>query len=358
MEAYYNQLLQHLDGYTVQGLFDGNREIKDIVTLQQGTKGHVFFFDQEPMIASMDQELWRYVFSKPTIFANSELNSVDKTHLRENYPNFVDWYYFSHGLLASEWFGSQYMTNANDWPYEFETWHTPKMFTFDCNLITGPRQYRLKIFHELHKKGLVDYSFYSFNASHDWHSDLKKYDHFNLLREPLAFPLSDVSHDQFGKATHSRSTVADVPLATVIPLETYHKAHVVLVLETLFTENKKHLTEKTFKPIAAAKPFVLAGGYQNLQYLKQYGFETFDSVWNESYDNIKDPTDRLHAIVDLLDYLCHLSYAQQKDIMFAAHEIAVKNWYKFWTGYTEFMCKTEALNNLTIAKAELESMQI
>ena len=97
MESYYNELLKHLDGYTVQGLFDGKRNIGDIVTLQTGTKGRVFFFDQEPMFASIDQELWQHVFQEPTIFANSELDSTDKNFLQANYPNFVDWYYFSHG---------------------------------------------------------------------------------------------------------------------------------------------------------------------------------------------------------------------------------------------------------------------
>jgi hypothetical protein len=359
MEAYYNQLLEQLNGYTVQGLFDGKRAIKDIVTLQQGTKGRVFFFDQEPLIQSLDNELWNYVFQEPTIFANSELDSTDKNYLKQNYPNFVNWYYFSHGLLTKEWFGSQCMINGSDWPFSFETWDADKIFTFDCNLVTGNRQYRLKFLQEFQKRNLLKHSYYSFNAQQDWITDLKNYDYFSLLKEPnLLFPAESVSHDNFGKLLHHRVTADDIPLSTIIPVETYFKSYSVLVLETIFTENKKHLTEKVFKPIAGNKPFILAGGYQNLQYLRQYGFETFGNLWNESYDEIVDPTERIHAIVDLIDNLCHLPDSQKKDIMFAAHEISLKNWFKFWQGYSSRLCKNEALDNLAIAKAELKSKQI
>lgn len=360
MEAYYNELIEHLDGYTVQGLFDGKREIKDIVTLQNGNKGRVFFFDQEPMVKNIDTELWNHIFQEPTIFANSELDSSDKDYLQSNYPNFVNWYYFSHGLLAKEWFGSQYYVNSSDWSYPFETWDADKIFTFDCNLVSGNRQYRLKFLQEFQKRNLLKFSYYSFNNSHNWLDDLKNYDYFGILNEhQLLIPDEKVSHDNFGQLNHCRTTVSiDAPLSTIIPTETYVKSYSVLVLETIFIENKKHLTEKIFKPIAGNKPFILAGGYQNLQYLRQYGFETFGEIWNEDYDQILNPTERLHAIVDLIDNLCHLPYSQQKDIVVSSHEIALRNWFKFWQGYPASICKTEALDNLKLAKAELKSKQV
>jgi hypothetical protein len=212
---------------------------------------------------------------------------------------------------------------------------------------------------EFQKRNLLKYSHYSFNSEYNWLADLKKYDYFGLLKETnLLIPSKTVSHDNFGNFTHTRSTVETVPMSTIIPIDTYVKSYVVLVLETVFTENKKHLTEKIFKPIAGNKPFILAGGYQNLKYLRRYGFETFSDLWNENYDEINDPTERIHAIVDLIDNLCHLPYSQQKDIIFAAHEISLKNWFKFWRGYSESLCKIEAMENLKIAKAELKSMQI
>jgi hypothetical protein len=359
MERYYTDLITELNGWTIEGLFNGSRAIEDITVLQTGTKGRIFFFDQEPLIKDIDKKLWDYVFEKPTILANSELNSADKEYLKDNYPNFVDWYYFSHGLLSREWFGSQYFANSSDWPFTFESWDATRIFTFDCNLVTGNRQYRLKFLQEFQKRNLLEYSHYSFNSEYNWLADLKKYDYFGLLKETnLLIPSKTVSHDNFGNFMHTRSTVETVPMSTIIPIDTYVKSYVVLVLETVFTENKKHLTEKIFKPIAGNKPFILAGGYQNLKYLRRYGFETFGDLWNENYDEISDPTERIHSIVDLINNLCHLPYSQQKDIIFAAHEISLKNWFKFWQGYTENLCKVEAFDNLKIAKAELESKQV
>lgn len=45
------------------------------------------------------------------------------------------------------------------------------------------------------------------------------------------------------------------------------------------------MTEKTFKPIAARRPFILSanGGYLNM--LHELGFKTFDKWFDESYDN-------------------------------------------------------------------------
>jgi hypothetical protein len=70
-----------------------------------------------------------------------------------------------------------------------------------------------------------------------------------------------------------------------------------IVTETVFYDNKLHLTEKIFKPIVLKRPFVLVGAPGNLQYLKEYGFQTFDKWINEDYDNEIDPDIRIKKIV-------------------------------------------------------------
>jgi hypothetical protein len=73
-----------------------------------------------------------------------------------------------------------------------------------------------------------------------------------------------------------------------------------VVTETVFYGRRHHLTEKTFKPIALGMPFVLASTAGSLEYLRSYGFQTFGSVIDESYDTVTEPTDRLAAIVELM----------------------------------------------------------
>jgi len=58
-----------------------------------------------------------------------------------------------------------------------------------------------------------------------------------------------------------------------------------------------HITEKTFKPIAFRHPFMIWGQVGTLQRLKELGFETFENLFDESYDIISDLQQRLNVIV-------------------------------------------------------------
>ena len=62
-------------------------------------------------------------------------------------------------------------------------------------------------------------------------------------------------------------------------------------------------TEKTAKPLATGKPFLLVSGIGSLARLKEIGIETFDSVIDESYDQAPTPTKRIQAIVNSLQML-------------------------------------------------------
>ena len=80
----------------------------------------------------------------------------------------------------------------------------------------------------------------------------------------------------------------------------YNNTDIEVVLETLFDDQRIHLTEKILRPIALGQPFILAGTAGSLEYLRSYGFKTFDECWNESYDLETDPQYRLVAITDLM----------------------------------------------------------
>ena len=56
-------------------------------------------------------------------------------------------------------------------------------------------------------------------------------------------------------------------------------------------------TDKTFKACAYYHPFLLIGQYHTLKRLKQLGFETYNNIFDESYDDIIDFDSRLDAII-------------------------------------------------------------
>jgi hypothetical protein len=55
------------------------------------------------------------------------------------------------------------------------------------------------------------------------------------------------------------------------------------------------VTEKTFKPMAFQHPFMIFGNAGTLKYLKSQGFETYENLFDESYD-VGTPVQRLKII--------------------------------------------------------------
>lgn len=66
-------------------------------------------------------------------------------------------------------------------------------------------------------------------------------------------------------------------------------------------------TEKTFKFIAAKKPFLLAGFTGSLQMLRNFGYKTFHPYIDESYDSMNNDEERIIAIVNEIERLCNLT---------------------------------------------------
>ena len=52
------------------------------------------------------------------------------------------------------------------------------------------------------------------------------------------------------------------------------------------------------EPIIAQHPFIVHGNYLYLQKLREMGFKTFSSYFDESYDLERDPSKRIDKIVN------------------------------------------------------------
>jgi hypothetical protein len=98
-------------------------------------------------------------------------------------------------------------------------------------------------------------------------------------------------------------------------------------------------------------PFVLVSTAGSLYYLREYGFKTFDSLWDESYDSEIDDTKRLVMIADLLKQLDSMSVQQKQDLYTAAIPIVQHNYNHFYNGPFESMLWKELTGMLdSIAK--------
>jgi dCMP deaminase len=73
------------------------------------------------------------------------------------------------------------------------------------------------------------------------------------------------------------------------------------IVDQIPAANTVFFTEKTARPLIWGMPFFLHAGQYALQSLRELGFQTFDSLWDESYDLIYDPETRaaaLHASIN------------------------------------------------------------
>ena len=78
------------------------------------------------------------------------------------------------------------------------------------------------------------------------------------------------------------------------------KSLLYIVTETFLACHLRDVSEKTWRPIALQMPFIIVGQPYALRRLRDIGYRTFHSIWDESYDTITDPNERMNAIVNLV----------------------------------------------------------
>lgn len=112
-----------------------------------------------------------------------------------------------------------------------------------------------------------------------------------------------------------------VNTATMLPTYSdyyFHRSFCAIVGETRFAQPTGDITEKTFKCILFNTPFILVAPPKSLEYLKSFGYKTFNHFWDESYDDETNHYKRLVKILSIIDKLDELNIdelTQMKDAM-------------------------------------------
>ena len=210
------------------------------------------------------------------------LHSEKRSQNVEKYSNIklLPVYYWSHAVIARDWF--RYAQHEN-----FKK-NTDKCFLIYNRAWTGTREYRLKFTDLLVKHALVD-------SCHTWFNPVDgDHDYKNHVFTNQEWRPDHVLEQYFSPTDATSCSSAD------FCTKDYQSTEIEVVLETLFDDDRLHLTEKSLRPIACRQPFILMATHGSLQYLRDYGFKTFDSVWDESYDQIQDPVMRMQAIIDVM----------------------------------------------------------
>lgn len=271
--------------------------------------------------------------SVPYILLNTEKDSEEKNKILNHY-NFIDCYYFFHGLAAADWYrGNQYSQQIVQ-PHKRQI--DKKYITF--NRITGnARVYRSFFISELYQKKLLDHGHVSYSKICPVHGDYKtsilsaqtKYCINSNYVQSVLKNLNEISDSLRIDTPHFQDI--DNGSYTVGPIDKINNSFMYIVTETCFWDRKKHLTEKIFKPIASKMPFVLLGCANNLKYLKEYGFRTFDRWWDESYDDIEDPLTRLQAVVNIVEDICKMPNSKLEKMLADMEETINYNFNWFYS---------------------------
>ncbi len=105
----------------------------------------------------------------------------------------------------------------------------------------------------------------------------------------------------------------------------YQNSYINIVTETYFFNNIRHITEKTYKPIAFMQPFIIFAAPGTLTYLKSLGFKTFDKFWDESYDDITDHEVRFITIMELIERISKWTEVKLVELTHGVKEIVEYN---------------------------------
>ena len=380
-------------------LFNGVPKLDDlnVIDISVFTPGihstkKIFFYDQEPFTPQITN---RYIdifdwSSKYTISELIELNnsnqlpygckqlSIEQINFLKKNPecirkkgilvtsehsqdfdycifknNFKKLYYFFHGFAALDWYRGFYALNYNK---SIGKYYNYDFISFN-RIINNDRSYRIYFVSLLKEQGILGKGLISFgvtdNLFNDWHDEVvnpntKLSQHACRHSEQH---LTDISKLVIDGPSISGSASADIPrtinsyMPPDFPSPPNVDAFWHVVTETVFYYNKLHLTEKIFKPIVSKQPFMLLAAPGNLAYLKSYGFKTFDSVIDESYDTIQDNDLRTEAVVAQLHWYCNLTPDEKTHIIQQLAPIIDYNFHHFYGEFRHIITR-ELLDNI------------
>ena len=294
---------------------------------------HCYFFDQEPLYdytlpiveQSMLSPVEKSWARKIHLLANSEKSKIKKDCVKEH--NFYDWYYFFHGFAALDWYRDfQYIE-----PQSFNRFD--KVFICYNHLTSKLRSYRLHLVSNLLEQDLVRHGDVSLFHK-GWQATIED------PENPLDNRARVKIYKQLKNITEPLIVDTDTPngsLSANIKLDNLTSALFHVVTETVYFQDKLHLTEKVFKPIVAQRPFILVAAPGNLAYLKSYGFKTFDRWIDESYDLEPDHYIRIEKITFEIARLCAMSPALLEQMYKEMSEVLEYNRQHFYTTFKDLI---------------------
>ena len=319
---------------------------KGMTTAEKDTVS-LFFFDQEPIHTDLHVPAFESFVTRSSwtarFLVTSETNSDNVDYICKRF-NLRPFYYFFHGWAALDWYRGYDKTFLIT---PIQERKIKKTFFSANRIIGGFRQHRVLMLYHFQKLGLM----------HNWISA-------SAVCPAEGVTILSIAEHYQDQIPDMVETIKQIPLPKLFPNEDVPKMSscwldqfepcaeslVYHITETVYTGQRQHLTEKTFKPIALGMPFVMTGPANSLRYLRSYGFKTFDTVWDESYDCETDDFKRAEMTAQVLAKLDAMTVEQKQQVFDQCIPIIEHNWNWFYQGNFEKVLWTELTDMLAQIK--------
>lgn len=268
------------------------------------------------------------------------LHSEQRSNELKKYKNdqYIPVYYWSHAIIALDWFRYAQQINIK------KSTNNKKQFLIYNRAWSGTREYRLKFIDSLINYNLLD-------SCVTWCNPIEP----ELQIHYTQYQFENIQWTPKNQLeSHLAPTQASSCYSADVDFQDYQATDIEVVLETLFDDHRLHLTEKILRPIACGHPFILMGTYGSLSYLRSYGFKTFGSVIDESYDEIIDPKARMQAVIKLMKTISEWSIEERLNNMSKINHIAEYNKTHFFSKEFLDTVVQELKENLSNGLIELE----
>lgn len=179
---------------------------------------------------------------------------------------------------------------------------------------------------KLHKKGLYSYL--------GWKGESKD-EKQEVLRRKTQLLSCDVDFDKFLNfvTNHNKPLDFTEHPTKVLSEEWYNaagnqnkKGLINLVFESTSGNNEIFITEKTIRSFIKGRPFLLLGNPNSLKYLRdEFGFKTFDFLFDESYDSDINEISRVKKVIQQLENFCSKPFEHQKQTILKNQHIIDHN---------------------------------
>jgi hypothetical protein len=230
---------------------------------------------------------------------------IEKQHCK-------NWLLCVGSLYSDETLCSRTMYNPQ-WIFALTRWNPPREdfplsrpFLFDC-LQGTRREHRDYVMLSLQQTGLLDSSIVTYRdifpggsitETPDWIQD-------QFPDTAIQWPYVSANLDPAWEVQEK----LDNSISNIVPWEIYNRCNYSILVETLNNGPCYFMAEKIGKCVIARRLFVHFGIPRWLETFRSFGFETFGSVLDESYDAVDNNIQRWQQAFEQVKFLSQQSHA-------------------------------------------------